>query len=216
MAGAQALGGFTSLTEEESFAVEYWPLELYKLSLRPRPGELQGRVALVTGAAGGIGRAVVDQLAGKGACVVAFDLDDEGAADAVARLSATAESRSAGDVTHEEAVREAFAAAIEAFGGVDIVVSNAGVASSAPIEATALEEWKRIHAILGTGYFLVAREAFSILRAQGQRQVHRRSGFEDRTGRREGRRRLLVPPDRPGRFPSPAASPRVQDLRCCA
>ena len=167
MAGAQALGGFTSLTEEESFAVEYWPLELYKLSLRPPPEELQGRVALVTGAAGGIGRAVVDRLAGKGACVVAFDVDEEGAADAVASFGDGGVSVG-GDVTHEEAVREAFAAATEAFGGVDIVVSNAGVASSAPIEATTLEEWKRIHAILGTGYFLVAREAFSILRAQGR------------------------------------------------
>ncbi len=167
MAGAHALGGFTSLTEEESFAVEYWPLELYKLSLRPPPGELQGRVALVTGAAGGIGRAVVDELAGKGACVVAFDLDADGATAAVEAHGDAAISVD-GDVTHEAAVREAFGAAIEAFGGVDIVVSNAGIASSAPIEATSLEEWGRIHAILGTGYFLVARDAFSILRAQGR------------------------------------------------
>ena len=167
MAGAHALGGFTSLSEEESFAVEYWPLELYKLSLRPPPGELQGRVALVTGAAGGIGRAVVDVLARKGACVVAVDLDQEGASDAVESLG-DAGSAVGGDVTHEAAVREAFAAAVEAFGGVDIVVSNAGVAASAPIEATTLEEWQRIHAVLGTGYFLVAREAFSVLRAQGR------------------------------------------------
>lgn len=167
MAGAHALGGFTSLTEEESFAVEYWPLELYKLSLRPPPGELQGRVALVTGAAGGIGRAVVDELARKGACVVAFDLDEDGAGDAVSSLG-DAGIAVGGDVTHEEAVRKAFAAAVEAFGGVDIVVSNAGVASSAPIEATTLEEWQRIHAVLGTGYFLVARDAFSVMRAQGR------------------------------------------------
>src|SRR5918992_2240721 len=165
MAGAHALGGFTSLTEEESFAVEYWPLELYKLSLRPPPGELQGRVALVTGAAGGIGRAVVDELAGKGACVVAFDLDEDGAAAAVAGLGASGVSVG-GDVTHEEAVRGAFGVAVHEFGGVDIVVSNAGIASSAPIEATTLEEWGRIHAILGTGYFLVARGAFTVLRAQ--------------------------------------------------
>jgi rhamnulose-1-phosphate aldolase/alcohol dehydrogenase len=165
MAGAHAVGGFTSLTEEESFAVEYWPLELYKLSLRPPPGELQGRVALVTGAAGGIGRAVVDELARRGACMVAFDLDEDGAADAVADLG-DAGAAVGGDVTDEGAVREAFAAPVETFGGVDIVVSNAGVASSAPIEATTLEEWERIHTVLGTGYFLVARDAFSILRAQ--------------------------------------------------
>jgi rhamnulose-1-phosphate aldolase/alcohol dehydrogenase len=166
MAGAHALGGFTSLTEEESFAVEYWPLELYKLSLRPPPGELQGKVALVTGAAGGIGRAVVDELAGAGACVVAFDLDGEGAEEAVEALG-DAGAAVAGDVTVEADVRGAFGRAVEAFGGVDIVVSNAGVASSAPIEETTLAEWERNHAVLGTGYFLVCRDAFRVLRAQG-------------------------------------------------
>lgn len=165
MAGAHALGEFTSLTEGESFAVEYWPLELYKLSLAPPPGELQGKVALVTGAAGGIGRAVVEAFAAAGACVVAFDLDGDGAADAVAPLG-DAGLGVGGDVTSEAAVGGAFAAAVEAFGGVDIVVSNAGVASSAPIEETTLAEWERNHAILVTGYFLVAREAFRDLRAQ--------------------------------------------------
>jgi NAD(P)-dependent dehydrogenase (short-subunit alcohol dehydrogenase family) len=166
MAGAHALGGFTSLDEGESFAVEYWPLELYKLSLAPPPGELQGAVALVTGAAGGIGRAVVDSLAAAGACVVAYDLDGEGAADAVAALGDGGASV-AGDVTSEASVADAFGAAVDAFGGVDIVVSNAGVASSAAIEQTTLAEWQRNHAILGTGYFLVARSGFRVLRAQG-------------------------------------------------
>ena len=165
MAGAHALGGFVSLDEAESHAIEYWPLELYKLSLAPAPGELQGQVALVTGAAGGIGRAVVDSLASAGACVVAFDLDEQGAAEAVSEHDGIAVG---GDVTSEEAVAHAFAAAVEAYGGVDIVVSNAGVASSAAIEETTLAEWDRNHAILGTGYFLVAREAFRVLREQGR------------------------------------------------
>jgi rhamnulose-1-phosphate aldolase/alcohol dehydrogenase len=167
MAGAHALGGFTSLTEGESFAVEYWPLELYKLSLAPPPGELQGKVALVTGAAGGIGRAVVDALAAAGACVVGFDLDGEGARGAVAALGDRGVGVS-GDVTSEEAVDAAFAAAVDAFGGVDVVVSNAGVASSAPIQETTLAEWNRNQAILVTGYFLVSRAAFGVLREQGR------------------------------------------------
>jgi rhamnulose-1-phosphate aldolase/alcohol dehydrogenase len=166
MAGAQALGGFVSLTAEESFAIEYWPLELYKLSLAPPPGELQGKVAMITGAAGGIGRAIVDAFSAAGACAVAFDLDGDGARDAVAALGDRGLAV-AGDVTSESAVAGAFAAAVERFGGVDIVVSNAGLASSAPIQDTTLEEWNRNHAVLGTGYFLVAREAFRVLERQG-------------------------------------------------
>jgi rhamnulose-1-phosphate aldolase/alcohol dehydrogenase len=165
MAGANAVGGFVSLNERESFNVEYWPLELYKLSLAPPPGELQGKVALVTGAAGGIGRAVVDVLGAAGACVVAFDLDADGASDAVSAFG-DAGLAVGGDVTSEPDVARALATAVEGFGGLDIVVSNAGVASSAPIEETSLEEWHRNHEILGTGYFLVAREAFKVLGAQ--------------------------------------------------
>jgi rhamnulose-1-phosphate aldolase/alcohol dehydrogenase len=165
MAGAHAVDRFVSLTAAESFAIEYWPLELYKLSLAPAPRELQGKVALVTGAAGGIGRAIVDALAELGAAVIAFDLDGEGAESAIAALG-PAGLAVQGDVTSEAAVAEAFAATIERFGGLDIVVSNAGIASSATIEETTLADWNRIHAILGTGYFLIAREAFRVLRQQ--------------------------------------------------
>ena len=166
MAGAGAVTNFVSLNEAESFAVEYWPLELYKLSLAQPPGELQGKVALVTGAAGGIGRAIVDVLSGAGACVVAFDIDGDGAVDAVRELGDRGVAVH-GDVTSETDVAGAFDAAVGAFGGVDIVVSNAGIASSAPIEDTTLAAWNRNQSILGTGYFLVAREAFRVLRAQG-------------------------------------------------
>ncbi|MEA2317220.1 MAG: hypothetical protein QOD44_1409 [Solirubrobacteraceae bacterium] len=165
MAGAQALGEFVSLDAQESFAIEYWPLELYKLAQAPPPGELQGQVALVTGAAGGIGRAIVDALSAAGACVVGFDLDRAGAEEAIAPYGDRGLAVS-GDVTSEDAVADAFAAAVDAFGGVDIVVSNAGIASSAPIEETTVAEWERNHAILATGYFLVAREAFRVLRPQ--------------------------------------------------
>jgi NAD(P)-dependent dehydrogenase (short-subunit alcohol dehydrogenase family) len=165
MAGAHALGEFVSLDAAESFAIEYWPLELYKLAQAPPPGELQGRVALVTGGAGGIGRAIGNSLAAAGACVVAYDLDRSGAEDAVEAFGDSGLAV-AGDVTSEESVAAAFAAAVERFGGVDIVVSNAGIASSSPIEETSLAEWDRNHRILGTGYFLVAREAFRVLRDQ--------------------------------------------------
>jgi rhamnulose-1-phosphate aldolase/alcohol dehydrogenase len=167
MAGADAVSQFVSLTAPESFAIEYWPLELYKLSRAPAPGELQGTVALVTGAAGGIGRAVLATLAQAGAVVVGFDIDAAGSADAVAETGDNGLSVG-GDVTSEEAVAHAFAAAVDAFGGIDIVVSNAGIASGAAITETTLAEWQRNHAILGTGYFLVAREAFRVLEAQGR------------------------------------------------
>jgi rhamnulose-1-phosphate aldolase/alcohol dehydrogenase len=165
MAGASAVSDFVSLTEAESFAVEYWPLELYKLSLAPPAGELQGKVALVTGAAGGIGRAILAMLADAGAAVVAFDIDGPGAADAVSAIGDRGIAVD-GDVTSEAAVAQAFAGAVDAYGGLDIVVSNAGIASSAPITDTTLAEWQRNQSVLVTGYFLVAREAFRLLQAQ--------------------------------------------------
>ena len=166
MAGAQALGEFVSLTAEESFAIEYWPLELYKLAQAPPPGELQGKVALVTGGAGGIGRAIVETLAARGRRAWWPSTWTRTAPRTPSRPMVTRGLAVSGDVTSEDAVAAAYAAAVERFGGVDIVVSNAGIASSSPIEDTSLAEWERNHRILVTGYFLVAREAFRVLRAQ--------------------------------------------------
>lgn len=166
MRGAHALGGYVSLTEEESYAVEYWPLEIYKLTLAPAPGELAGKVALVTGGAGGIGGAVARSLASEGACVVACDLDEEGARAVVGGLPQPSIPARA-DVTDEDEVSRAYRLAVLEYGGVDVVVSNAGLASSAPIEETSVEMWDKNHAVLAKGYFLVAREAFRVMKQQG-------------------------------------------------
>jgi rhamnulose-1-phosphate aldolase/alcohol dehydrogenase len=172
MAGAEALSRFVSLTPAESYAVEYWPLELYKLSLAPPERELSRRVALVTGGAGGIGKAVADRLAREGAHVVAADLNGEGAR-AVAEELCRRYGHGRGlalavDVTDEAAVEQAFAETVLAYGGLDVLISNAGVSSSASIEETPLSEWNRNLSILATGYFLVSRAAFRLLRAQGR------------------------------------------------
>ena len=165
MRGASAIDTYVSLSEGESYAVEYWPLELYKLTLAPPPEELEGRVAFVTGGAGGIGGAVARALAAKGACVAVADLDAEGATEVAQELD-TAGRAVRLDVTDEAAVAVAYREAILAYGGVDVVVSNAGLASGAPIEETSVELWDRDHSVLAKGYFLVAREAFRILREQ--------------------------------------------------
>jgi len=166
MRGAHSLGGYVSLTEDESYAVEYWPMELYKLTLAPPPGELAGRVAFVTGGAGGIGSAVARSLASKGACIVACDLDEEGAREVADGLPQPGIAARA-DVTDENEVERAYRRAVLEYGGVDVVVSNAGLASSAPVEETSVEMWDKNHAVLARGYFLVAREAFKIMQEQG-------------------------------------------------
>jgi rhamnulose-1-phosphate aldolase/alcohol dehydrogenase len=166
MRGASSLGGFVSLSDEESFAIEFWPLELYKLSLAPPPREFQGVVALITGAAGGIGSAAGHAFAAEGACVVVTDIDGDGAISDAAAIGEVAVAVTA-DVTDEASVVAAFRAAVLAFGGVDIVVSNAGIASSAPITETTLAMWDRNHDILARGYFIVAREAARTMIDQG-------------------------------------------------
>ncbi|UBV44230.1 bifunctional aldolase/short-chain dehydrogenase (plasmid) [Deinococcus taeanensis] len=170
MKSASSLGGFVSLTAAESYAVEYWPLELYKLAQKPAPKVLEGHVALVTGAASGIGRAIARRLAQDGAHVVIADLNAEGGqqvAQEIIKERGYQRAASTGmNVTSEEQVQAAYQTAVLQYGGVDIVVNNAGIASSAPIEDTTLEMWNRNQSILSTGYFLVAREAFKVLKAQ--------------------------------------------------
>jgi rhamnulose-1-phosphate aldolase/alcohol dehydrogenase len=166
------LGGFAPLTESETFGVEYWPMELYKLGLMPPPRELAGQVALVTGGASGIGRAAAQRLAEAGAHVVIADRNVEGAAEVADELvSAHGPGRALPvgmDVTDESAVRHTFEEAVLTYGGVDIVVSNAGISTSHPVEDTSLDEWNLNVSVLGTGYFLVARQAFRVLRAQAR------------------------------------------------
>ena len=169
---ADALGGFLSLSEPEAFAIEYWPLERYKLAQAPPPGELGGRVAVVTGGASGIGRATARVLAAQGAHVVVADVNADGAAEVAAELVAAHGERRAlsvpVDVTSEEAVVELMRRATLEYGGIDILVASAGLATSAPITETTLDDWEQNYAVLARGYFLAAREAFRVLIEQGR------------------------------------------------
>jgi rhamnulose-1-phosphate aldolase/alcohol dehydrogenase len=169
---ADALGGFSSLSEAEAFAIEYWPLERYKLAQVPQAGELAGRVALVTGGASGIGRAAARRLAEAGAHVVVADLNVDGAAEVADEIAARHGVRralaAAMDVTDEEAVDEVTRRIVLAYGGLDVLVCSAGIATSAPVTETTLADWDRSHAVLARGYFLSARAAFRVLAEQGQ------------------------------------------------
>ncbi|WP_462405423.1 bifunctional aldolase/short-chain dehydrogenase [Gracilibacillus sp. Marseille-QA3620] len=171
MKGATALGKFVSLNENESYNIEYWPLELYKLSLAPKEAEFSRKVAFVTGGAGGIGSETCRRFAAEGGNVVIADLNLEGAEKVAAEINETYGSGRAiavkMDVTSEEQVQAAFEQTALSFGGVDIVVNNAGLATGSPFDETTLKEWNLNMNVLGTGYFLVAREAFRQMKQQG-------------------------------------------------
>lgn len=168
--GASAVSSYVGLPEKEAFDIEYWLLEEAKLQRLPKPKSLAGQVAFVTGGAGGIGSAAAVRFLQEGACVVLADID----ADALERVTTELASRFSADVVHsvvmdvtdEASVKHAFESATQRYGGLDILVSNAGIASSAPITETSLELWDRNMSILSTGYFLVSRAAFEVMQAQ--------------------------------------------------
>ena len=170
MRGADAVSQYQGLPEQEAFDIEYWLLEEAKLQRMPAPKSMAGRVALVTGGAGGIGAATAERYLREGACVMLADIDDTALAETYQGLSSkysTDVVRTVNmNVTSEDAVAAAYADIAAEFGGVDILVSNAGIASSAPIEDTTLDLWNKNMAILSTGYFLVSREAFKMFKVQ--------------------------------------------------
>lgn len=171
MRGASMVSTYRGLPEQEAFDIEYWLLEEAKLQRMPAPKPMAGRIALVTGGAGGIGAATAERLLREGAAVMLADIDavalDAARAALADRHGADRVATTTMDVTVESSVIDALAATVVAFGGLDILVSNAGIASSAPIEETTLALWNRNMDILSTGYFLVSREAFRLWRAQG-------------------------------------------------
>ena len=171
MRNASTVGRYTSVSAREAFGVEYWPLELYKLSLAPPEAELAREVGVITGAAGGIGRAIAERLVERGASVAVTDLDRgavERLADALNRRAGRRRALGlAMDVTKERSIARAFDAVRRVFGGLDFLVSNAGIATVAPIDRLARREWDRSLAVNATGHFLVAQAAIPWLRAQG-------------------------------------------------
>ncbi|HWT98441.1 MAG TPA: bifunctional rhamnulose-1-phosphate aldolase/short-chain dehydrogenase, partial [Terriglobales bacterium] len=170
MRGAAGVDTYVGLPEQEAFNIEYWLLEEAKLQRMPKPKSLAGRIALVTGGAGGIGKAIAAKLLSEGACVVLADIDvallDETRAAFAKVYGADQVRASVVDVTSEQAVIDSFRLAAKEYGGLDILVSNAGISSAAPIDETELAVWDRNMDILAKGYFLVSREAFRLMKRQ--------------------------------------------------
>ena len=170
MREANAIDRYVGLPEQEAFDIEYWLLEEAKLQRMPKAKPLVGKVALVTGAAGGIGSSIAARLLSDGACVVLADIAREEVQDVrdqlATRFGKDHVHSVVCDVTDEHSVQQAFQSAVLAFGGLDILVSNAGIASAAPLEDTTLALWNLNQNILATGYFLVSREAFRLMKSQ--------------------------------------------------
>lgn len=168
MRGAEAVSRYAPIDEAEKFRIEYWALEEAKLARMPAPKALATRVALVTGAGSGIGKAIATRLVAEGACVVVADLNADAAAAVADELGGPDKAAAITvDVTSEEQIRAAFQAAVLAFGGVDLVVNNAGISISKPLLETTAHDWDLQHDIMARGSFLVSREAARILIDQG-------------------------------------------------
>ncbi|NUO41578.1 MAG: bifunctional aldolase/short-chain dehydrogenase [Streptomyces sp.] len=168
MRGAEAVSTYAPIEESEKFRIEYWALEEAKLQRMPKAKPLATRVALVTGAGSGIGKAIAHRLVAEGACVVVADLNAENAAAVAEELGGADKAVAVTvDVTSEEQIAEAFKAAALAFGGVDLVVNNAGISISKPLLETSSKDWDLQHDIMARGSFLVSREAARVMIAQG-------------------------------------------------
>jgi rhamnulose-1-phosphate aldolase/alcohol dehydrogenase len=171
MKGAEAVSEYTALPRQEAFNIEYWLLEEAKLQRMPKPKALSGRIALVTGSAGGIGKAIAKKFAEEGAVVVLNDINEERLAGAKAeftkKFGRDAVSTTLLDVTNPDSIVAAIEAASLAFGGVDIIVNNAGISISKPIENHTLADWDKLYDILVKGQFLVTQAAVEVMRKQG-------------------------------------------------
>jgi rhamnulose-1-phosphate aldolase/alcohol dehydrogenase len=168
MRGAEAVSTYAPIDEAEKFAIEYWALEEAKLRRMPIPKPLATRVALVTGAGSGIGKAIAERLAAEGACVVVTDLNSDSAVGVATGIGTSDVAVSVPvDVTDEAGIAAAFQAAVLAFGGVDLVVNNAGLSISKPLLETTTRDWDLQHDVMARGSFLVSREAARIMKTQG-------------------------------------------------
>jgi rhamnulose-1-phosphate aldolase/alcohol dehydrogenase len=168
MRGAESVSRYAPIDESEKFRIEYWALEEAKLQRRPKPKPLATRIAYVTGAGSGIGRAIAKRLAAEGACVIVADRDGEAARTVAAEIGGSDVALATeADVTSADAVVESLREAVLAFGGVDLVVNNAGLSISKPLLETTETDWDLQHDVLAKGSFLVSREAARVLIAQG-------------------------------------------------
>ena len=172
MRGAEAIGDYIALDEQEAFDIEYWLLEEAKLQRMPAPRAQVGRIVLVTGGAGGIGAATAARFLRDGACVVLADRDgaalEEVRAGFARQYGKDVVRAAVCDVTSEDQVKAAFDVAAREFGGLDVLVANAGIASSAPIEDTTVALWRKNYDVLAEGYFLTARAAWPLLKGMNQ------------------------------------------------